>query len=206
MFLLCVLSLGGTRHNARQERTLETIKVMVTDVDQYIKDHGEADRKFIARRYPGNESLKKRDEWEWKEVKYWDEADAFFKDFYGYCRAGVYVRNKSVFYVGTSNWSESGDWYFYVNNYYDDEGRLLHIAADFRSATDGIKVLDFRYFNEDGVVLYHSVEYYDIWPVLRKLQDKPDMEIEIHDIPVYPRISDLPFYPLLKVTASPISY
>jgi hypothetical protein len=192
---LSVLSPSASSHLSCQERTLETVKDLSAAIDRYIMNHEEADRKFIARNYPAN---RKQDTWEWKEVKSWDEADAYFKDYYGYQDAGVHTRNGSVLYVGTDIWSESGDWYFYVNYYYDDDGRLLQVAADFRGSPDYVKILDFQYFNEYGGVLDHVIEYYDLHTGQR-LTEKPHLEREIHDIPVYPKVSDLPFYSLLKV-------
>ena len=197
-FLVNILSPCGPCDKNLQERTLETVKSLAAQIDQYIKDHGEADRKFIARRYHADESRKQRDIWEWKEVKYWDEADAFFRDYFGFGDAGVHIRNESVVYVATEIWSESGDWYFYVNYYYDDEGRLLQITADFRGSPDYIKVLDSQYFNESGGVIGRFVEYYDL-DTGQKLSAKPHLEREPHGISVYLRVSDLPFYSILKV-------
>ena len=197
IFLLSIPSHSGISRNSCQERTLEAVKALATEIDQYIKDYAEAARKYIARRYPVDENRKRRDTWEWKEVKYWDESGAFFKDHYGYSDAGVHIRNESVVYVHTDTWSESGDWHFYVNYYYDDKGRLLQVAADFRSSPDYIKILDFQYFNEYGGVLDHVIEYYDLHTG-QKFSEKPQLEIETHDIPVYLKVSDLPFYSLLK--------
>lgn len=197
LLLLCIPSPCGLSQNSHQERTLETVKDLAAEIDRYIKDHGEADRKFIARIHPGDDRLRKN-VWEWKELESWDEAEAFFKDYYGYRDAGVHVRNASVVYVATEAWSDSGDWYFYVKYYYDDEGRLLQIAADFRSVTDRKRVLDFQYFDDTGSVLDHIIEYYE-GMTDKRLSEKPDMTIEIHDIPVYLKVSDLPFYSLLKV-------
>jgi len=183
-----------------EERTLEIIKKLSAEIDQYVKDHEDPDRKFIARKFPIDHSSRE-DTWEWKEVKSWDETDAYFKDYWSFLRVGVYFKNSRVVYVHTGKWSDSGDWAFYVSYYYDDKGRLLQIATDYRTLVDDIKILDFQYFNDSGQVLDHTVEYYTLGPGAdQKLAEKPEhMGTPIHDIPVYLKVSDLPFYTQLKI-------
>ncbi len=200
---ICIVFLSALPPNvlsqsAREVRTLETVKKLSAGIDQYVRDHKKTDLKFLARKGPTDFRPRKVDSWEWKEVKSWDETEAYFKDYWSFLSVGVCIKDSQIAYVNTGEWSGSGDWAFYVSYYYDDKGRLLQIATDFRSATDKQKVLDFQYFDEYGGVFDHVIEYYDMLSE-QKLAEKPDMQIKIHEIPIYLRVADLPVYPLLKV-------
>jgi hypothetical protein len=188
-----------TGQSTYEARTIEIIKKLSAEIDQFVKDHEDPDRKFIARKFPIDHSSRE-DTWEWKEMKSWDETDAYFKDYWSFLSVGVHIKDSLVVYVHTGEWSDSGDWAFYVSYYYDDKGRLLQIATDYRTLVDDIKILDFQYFNDSGQVVEHTVEYYALgWGGNQKLSEKPEhMESPINDIPVYLRVSDLPFYSLLK--------
>jgi hypothetical protein len=195
MLSSCLLSQSNPEASA-----IETAKKLSAEIDRYVKDHRDANRKIIARKFPLDRSSKE-DSWEWKEVKSWREADAYFKDYWSYLSAIVWIRNSRIIYVLSSEGTDSGDWAFYLQYYFDDKGRILQIAADYRTLVDDIKVLDFQYFNDSGQVLDHTVEYYALNPGEdQKLSEKPEeMETPIHEIPVYFKVSDLPFYSLLKI-------
>jgi hypothetical protein len=187
----------------REKRTVEAIKKLSAEIDQYVKEHEGSDRKFIARKFPLDHSSNK-DLWEWKEVKSWDEAKAYVEDYWGSLSVGVWTRDSEIIYVSTCEGSDSGDWAFYVDYYYDEKGRLIQAATDFRTLVDDIKVLDFQYFDDHGQMLDHVVEYYALgWGGNKKLPEKPEhMQNPIWPIPLYVNVADLPIYSLLKTGGS----
>jgi hypothetical protein len=205
MLSACLLSQYNPEASA-----IETVKKLSAEIDRYVKDHKDANRKFIARKFPLDLSSKE-DSWEWKEVKSWDKSYAYFKDYWSALSAIVWIRNSRIIYVRSTEGTDSGDWGFNLEYYFDDQGRILQIAADYRRfiGDDIIKVLDFQYFNDSGQVLDHTVEYHAInWGEdgkrsEKKLSEKPEeMQtpiFDIPDIPVYLKVSDLPFYSLLKI-------
>jgi hypothetical protein len=199
MVFLSIFSPPVMSQSTSEVRNIKAIKKLSAEIEQYVNDHQEPDRKFMARASPEGR-FSRESPWEWKEYKSEDEAEIFFERFNGYQEARVWLRDSHVVCVGFDRWSGSGDWFFYLKYLFDNQGRIIHIKADYRTAVDDIKVLDFQYFNKKGYVLDHVVEYYAIgWGGNQKLPEKPElMEAPIRDIPNYLKVSDLPFYSLLR--------
>jgi hypothetical protein len=179
---------------------IDTVKKLSGEIDQYVKSHVEPNLKLIARRNPIDRSLSEGS-WEWKRVEYWYQADVYFKGYWSFLKATVWTRNSKVACVATGEWSDSGDWTINTNYHFDGRGRLLQISTDFLTRTDKIEILDFQYFDGSGQLLEHKVEYYALgFAGHQKLSEKPEnMQIPMHDIPIYLKASDLPFYGLLNL-------
>jgi len=200
---ICIVFLSALPANvlsqsAREVRTLETVKKLSAEIDQYIEDNKDQERIFGARR--SEQGL-----WEWKELGSEDEEAIFFEGGGNYQLAAVWVRSSHVVFVTIFEGNdEVGDWSISIKYYFESKGRIIQVATDYRTLIDDIKVLDSQYFNNSGQVLEHSVEYYGLgWRGNQKLTEKPEhMMTPIHKIPVYFKVSDLPFYSLLK-TISP---
>lgn len=194
--LLCLIAsreMAGQRDS--KAVAIDAVKKLTAKIDRYAKDrHDDPDRIFIARKTAP-------DSWEWKEFRSNDEAEAFIEGFRGFQQAWIWLASTKPVFVRLAKWSGSGDWYLYTNYYFDDQGRILEIESDYRTAPDDISVLRFRYFDQGGRVLDDTVEYYEINPPENKrLPGKPEnMESSILEAPVYLKISDLPFYSLLNL-------
>lgn len=194
-FFLSIFSPTLLSQTNPQASAIETIKKLSAEIDQYIRDHEVPYRELIGR-------LTSEEDWEWKEPKSASEEEAFFEGYMNFKKASVYFRDSQVIHVSLSEWSDSGDWAFDLEYYFDDQGRILQIAADFRTLVDDIRVLDFQYFSKSGKVLDHTVEYYSLGRGEdQKLNEKPEnMQNPMWDIPIYLKVSDLPFYSVLKTT------
>lgn len=174
---------------------IDAVKKLSAKVDQYAKSrHDDPDWIFIAR-------MTVTDSWEWKKIRTKDEAVAFIEGFADFQQAWIWLASTKPVFVRLAKWNDTNDWHLYTNYYFDDQGRILEIESDYRTAPDYISVLRFRYFDKGGQVLDDTVEYYEINPPENKrLPGKPEnMQSSIRDAPVYLKISDLPFYALLNL-------
>ena len=169
------------------------IKQLSAEIDRYTESRGGPYYNFMAR-------LVSNKSWEWIEYKSEDETKAFFERFGNHQLSRVWLRDSRVVCALFTEWSETYDWAFYLKYHFDDLGRIMQISAEYVSMPDDIRVCDFQYFDKSGKVLDHTVEYYAWgWGGDKKLPEKPEtMQSPIHNIPVYLRVSDLPYYSLLS--------
>lgn len=194
IFLVCTYSPHLMGQTDPKAVAVEAIKKLTAKIDQYVKNRYDPDQILVAR-------CAAPDSWEWKRVKSEDEEGAFFNGFTNFRRATIWLTNSRPVFVRSAEWSESGDWYFSVDYYFDSQGSILQISSDFRTAVDNIKVLGYRYFDTSGQMLTEVIEYYALDPVEnRRLPGKPEtMQSFVLDAPIYLKAPDLPFYSLINL-------
>ncbi len=193
-FSLCLIATQEAMGQTESSKAIaiKRAKELSADIDRYVESHPDSSLMIIGRY--------SRDAWEWKTITTSEEGESFIEGFWVFQQVWVWLKDERLIFIRIAQWSESGDWYFYPDYYFDEQGRILQIASDFRTAIDRLKVKAVEYFDDKGQTLDKVVEYYAVgFPSDSRLVGKPEkVKSFILDPERYLKISDLPFWPVIS--------
>lgn len=163
--------------------SIAEINAYVVEIDAYVKRNPRLKKMFgDAAEYEDNKS-------DWREFK----TRAAFDKATLYESATVWTKTGKVIFASFTFTSPSGDWAHFINYYFRDDGSLAKIAAQLNTFYGDVSVLRNQYFNNAGVVLSSTRKFLD----LKTRRPKKPGDYFDHPVPVYRKVSELPFNKLL---------
>ena len=126
----------------------------------------------------------------WKEFK----SDKALDDATWYQASNVFSKEGKIVGAMFTFTSPSGDWYHYINYYFRDDGSLAKIRAQLNTAYGDISVVRNRYYDPTGLLIRSTKRFQDIGT--SKVVKAPVGFID-EPIPLFKKVSDLPFSKLL---------
>jgi len=107
--------------------------------------------------------------------------------------ATVWTKQGKVIAAKFNFTSPSGDWNHFINYYFRENGSLAKIDAQLNTFEGNVSVVRQRYYNSNGRLIKSTQTFRDL------TTHKPRKSADFMDnpIPVYLKVSDLPFRQLL---------
>lgn len=159
--------------------SIAQITTYVREIDTYVKRNPRSKRMFgDAAEYEDNNS-------QWREFK----TRAAFDKATLYESATVWTRTGKVIFASFTFTSPSGDWAHFINYYFRDDGSVAKIAAQLNTFYGDVSVLHDQYFNNAGIMLHSTRKFLD----LKTRRPKKPGDYFDHPVPVYRKVSELPF-------------
>ena len=186
MALLCMFALSNYMAviAAQSAKTpIAEINSYAAQVDSYIKRHARGKRIF------GDVSSYNDNAPRWREFK--NESEAEKHELYS--TAYVWSRDANIVGVNLTLSSPSGDWAHYVTYYFRKDGSLAKIEAQLNTFYGDVSVVRQQYFDNRGVRLRTTRRVLD----LKTKKPKKSADYMDQDVPVYRKLSELPFSKLL---------
>ena len=105
----------------------------------------------------------------------------------------VWTRDGNVVLAFFGFTSDAGDWYHFIKYYFRADGTLAKIEARLNTFYGSVSVLRDRYYDTNGKLLKSTRRYLDI----RTQKPVKKANFEDEPIPMYRKVTDLPFHKLL---------
>ncbi len=163
------------------------IEAYAKEIDSYIKSNPAPVRIFAD--ISSAETDKAA---QWREFKSAKERDAASEN--PNASADVWTRNGKVVGANFALQTPSGDWAQFVMYYFRSDGTLAKIFSTLNTFHGGITVVREDYYNAKGTFLRGTTHCQD----LKTQKTKPCADFQDQPAPLYQKISQLPFYSLLK--------
>lgn len=180
----------ATTSQSRVAAQIAAIEKYCKGIDRYI-ELGSKPVRFFADVSDG-----KTEKPRWQEFSSSRKRDEFAEE--SYQTADVWRRAGRTILVLHSFSSPSGDWMHAVNYYFRADGTLCRTSSTLRtfytSDARPLRVVRNQFYDVRGKLLGTSAEYFDI----RTGKKQKSVSYFKNDPPVYKRVSNLPFYDLLK--------
>ncbi|HKC62199.1 MAG TPA: hypothetical protein VKB86_01115, partial [Pyrinomonadaceae bacterium] len=93
--------------------------------------------------------------------------------------------------------SGSRDWAQFVMYYFREDGTLAKIDSRLNTFYGNLTIKRIQYYDANGKPLKSSVQYFDLQTQKRKRNVRSGDFMD-QPAPVYPKVSSLPFYNLLR--------
>jgi hypothetical protein len=184
--LVVLFILTGNNFDAlaqTRKADLAEINSYVAEVDRYIKRNPKAKRIF------GDVAAYDDNNPRWREFK--SGAEAQKKELYD--SAYVWTRDGKMIGANFTLSSPSGDWAYFVEYYFRDDGTLAKIHARLNTFYGDVTVIRDQFFNNRGVRISSTRKILDL-----KTQKPTKAPRDYFDQPVtvYRKVSELPFFKL----------
>ena len=162
---------------------LAQINSYVAEVNSYVKRNAKSRRIFAdVADYEQTPS--------WREFKTEAEAE---KASNLNQSADVWTRGGKVIAANLTFTSPSGDWAHLIMYYFREDGSLAKIEAQLNTFYGDVSIVRDQYFNNRGVRISSTRKFLD----LKTQKPKKPGEHFDHPVPVYSKVSELPFFRLL---------
>lgn len=162
---------------------LTQINSYVAEVNSYVKRNAKSRRIFAdVADYDKTPS--------WREFK--TEAEAEKRSNLNQS-ADVWTRGGKVIAANLSFTSPSGDWAHLIMYYFREDGSLAKIEAQLNTFYGDVSIVRDQYFNNRGVRISSTRKFLD----LKTQKPKKPVDHIDHPVPVYSKVSQLPFFKLL---------
>jgi hypothetical protein len=198
-FALSVILLAGNNQSLAQEGSglstsepkgrVADIESYVVDIDNFVKSKVTTERVFA-----NVASGKNAQTSSWREFKSEDERKAADTGDNLNESAYVWLRDGKVVGANFTFQSPSRDWAQFVMYYFRVNGTLAKSDSTLNTFNGGITVLRQDYYDSKGILLKGTTHCKD----LKTQQFKPCGDFQDRPAPLYKKVSDLPFYRLLK--------
>ena len=196
--LTLVLLAGGNLATAQDGASLSTsqpkgrvadIEAYAADIDKYVKSNVKTERIFANVASPT-----KHETSDWIEFKTEDERKKADTGDNLDESAFVWTRDGKVIGANFTFQSPSRDWAQFVMYYFRGDGSLAKSDSTLNTFNGGITVLRQDYYDSKGILLKGTTHCKD----LKTQQPKPCGDFQDRPAPFYKKVSELPFYRLLK--------
>ena len=107
--------------------------------------------------------------------------------------ATVWTKQGKVIAAKFNFTSPSGDWNHFINYYFREDGSLAKIDAQLNTFEGNVSVVRQRYYNSNGRLIKSTQTFRD----LETHKPRKSADFMDNPIPVYLKVSDLPFHQLL---------
>lgn len=162
------------------------IEAYAKEIDSYIKSNPKPVRIFADISGVTNDAE------QWREFKTEKERDGAGENLNS--TADVWTRNGKVIGANFTFQTPSGDWTQFVMYYFRSDGTLAKIFSTLNTFHGGITVVREDYYNSKGTFLRGTTHCQD----LKTQKTKPCADFQDQPAPLYQKLSQLPFYTLLK--------
>ena len=178
--LIAIILLAGSLSAAAQTKTsvIGEIDIYTNGINSFIKTKPKS-------RIFGDPSATEKSSW--REVKAKQAEDLYKK-------AEVWSREGKVVAVNFALSSPSGDWAHLITYYFRADGTLAKIEAQLNTFYGNISIIRQRYYDTNRKQLKATERYHDL--ETQKPVKRPKDYFD-NPVPVYSRVSSLPFGRLL---------
>jgi hypothetical protein len=178
-FLVAVILLSACLQALSQTKTsaIAEIDTYTKQIDRFIKS------KTRSRLFADVSTSEKS---RWREVRAKQAEDLYEK-------AETWTREGKIVAATFALSSPSGDWVHFITYYFRADGSLAKIEAQLNTFYGNVSVLRDRYYDVNRKQLKATERYLDL--ETRKPVKRPDFMV--NKIPMYSRVSTLPFGRLL---------
>ena len=107
--------------------------------------------------------------------------------------ATVWTKQGKVIAAKLNFTSPSGDWNHFINYYFRENGSLAKIDAQLNTFEGNVSVVRQRYYNSAGRLIKSTETFRD----LETHKPRKSADFMDNPIPIYLKVSDLPFHQLL---------
>jgi len=180
--LLVFVFAASSNLSAQSKSPLSEIKSYTAEVDRFVK---------ITKKHRIFADVSTEDDKNeiWKEFKNKKELE----DSEAYTQAFVWTKAGKVIAANFMFTSPSGDWAQYINYYFRADGTVAKIAAELNTFYGDISVIRDRYYNSDGKLVKSTRKFLD----LKTRKPKKQTDVMIETVPIYTKVSALPFHKFL---------
>ena len=156
-------------------------------VDSFVKKHKSPQLIFA--------DVSQTEKEKWRKFQSEKALEKFREDTETYSISYNWLKKKKIIFASFTFFSESGDWFHYIDYYFHPDGSLAKIDADLKTFYGNLSALRTLYFDKNGKLLRKSSKFYSIYT---KKEIKPDRAFIDEEIYIYKKLSQLPFATLLK--------
>ena len=171
----------------------------IAEIESYSKqlDRSASRSMFKSRFFADISSDEETSKPRWREYRTKRELDRAWQNNETYTSAGVWMKTPGdLVIVDFTLSSPSGDWAQYVRSYYRADGTLAKTHSEVRTFYGEVIIIRDRLYDAQGKLLNEKTSYLDL--TTRKPKKVNEGDYADQTVPHYPKVSELPFYTLLK--------
>jgi hypothetical protein len=180
---------GASLSTSQPTGKVAEIEAYAGEIDGYVKSNPQSERIFAD-----TSSATKNEAPRWREFK--SEKERAGADAGDNLNSNAYVwtHNGKIIGANFTLQSPSRDWVQYVMYYFRGDGTLAKTSSTLNTFQGDITVIREDYYNAKGTFLKGTTQCHD----LKTQRVKPCGNFQEQPAPLYQKVSQLPFYGMLK--------